>query len=105
MWCLCHVFENPLYLSGDLMADSAVPSDLSVPKVPETDRAATSAHAKGYSLFVLQEHGGKPKGSFPLHHLVSDSAWACKAVFPGPQVKTNILSNFHCFLVSQNFIF
>eukprot|EP00670_Eutreptiella_braarudii_P027652 CAMPEP_0174381636 /NCGR_PEP_ID=MMETSP0811_2-20130205/124145_1 /TAXON_ID=73025 ORGANISM="Eutreptiella gymnastica-like, Strain CCMP1594" /NCGR_SAMPLE_ID=MMETSP0811_2 /ASSEMBLY_ACC=CAM_ASM_000667 /LENGTH=107 /DNA_ID=CAMNT_0015534847 /DNA_START=516 /DNA_END=837 /DNA_ORIENTATION=- len=68
-------FENPLYLSGDLMADSAVPSDLSVPKVPEPDRAATSARAKGYSLFVLQEHGGKPKGSFPLHHLVSDSAW------------------------------
>ena len=46
MWCLCHVFENTLYLTSDLMEDSAIPSNLSVPKVPETDQAATSAGAE-----------------------------------------------------------
>ena len=46
MWVLCHVFENTLYVHCDLMEDSAVPSNLSVPKVLEPDRAATSARAK-----------------------------------------------------------
>ena len=43
---LCHVFENTLCLTHDLMEDSAVPSNLSIPKVPEPDWAATSAGAK-----------------------------------------------------------
>ena len=33
VWGLCHVFEDTLYLTRDLMEDSAVPSNLSVPKV------------------------------------------------------------------------
>ena len=43
---VCYVFKNTLYLNGDLMEHSAVPSNLSAPKVPELDRAATSACAK-----------------------------------------------------------
>ena len=43
---LCHVFENTLYLTRDLMEDSAVASNLYIPKVPELERAATSARAK-----------------------------------------------------------
>ena len=35
VWGFCHVFENTLYLNRDLMEDSAVPSNLSVLKVPE----------------------------------------------------------------------
>ena len=46
VWGLCHVFEDTLYLTCDLMEDNTVPSNLSVPKVPELDRAATSACAK-----------------------------------------------------------
>ena len=46
VWGLCHVFENTLYPTRDLMEDSAVPSNLSVLKVPELDWAATSARAK-----------------------------------------------------------
>ena len=46
MWGLCHVFENTLYLNRGLMEDSVVPSNLSIRKVPEPDRAATSARAK-----------------------------------------------------------
>ena len=62
VWGLCHVFENtlgansaqcgrsarilPLYLNCDSMEDSAVPSNLSVLKMPEPDQAATSACAK-----------------------------------------------------------
>ena len=46
MWSLCHVFEDTLYLICDLMEDSAVPSNLSVPKVSDSDQAATSARAK-----------------------------------------------------------
>ena len=46
MWGLCHVFEDTLYLTRDLMEDSAVPSNLSVPKVSDSDRAAMSARAK-----------------------------------------------------------
>ena len=46
VWGLCHVFENTLYLTHDLMEDSVVPSNLSVLKVPEPDRAATSACAR-----------------------------------------------------------
>ena len=38
VWGLCHVFENTLKLNHDLMEDSAVPSNLSVPKLPEPDR-------------------------------------------------------------------
>ena len=43
---LCHVFEDTLYLTRDLMEDSVVPSNLSVPKVSDSDGAATSARAK-----------------------------------------------------------
>ena len=46
VWGLCHVFENNIYLNRDLMEDSVVPSNLSIPKVPEPDRAATCARAK-----------------------------------------------------------
>ena len=46
VWGLCHVFENNLYLNRDLMEDSVVPSNLSIPKVPEPDWVATSARAK-----------------------------------------------------------
>ena len=46
VWGLCHVFEDTLYLTRDLMEDSAVPSNLSVPKVSDSDGAATSARAK-----------------------------------------------------------
>ena len=46
MWCLWHVFENTLYLTHDVMEDNVVPSNLSGSKVPEPDRAATSARAK-----------------------------------------------------------
>ena len=53
---LCHVFENTLYLNCDLMEDSAVPSNMSVPKVPEPDLAATSARAK--------------KGRKPREHII-----------------------------------
>ena len=56
---LCHVFENTLYLNLDLMEDSAIPSNLSVPKVPEPDQAATSAHAKKASRVRVQLFGMK----------------------------------------------
>ena len=46
VWGLWHVFEHTLYLGRDLMENSAVPSNLSVPKVPELDWAATAACAK-----------------------------------------------------------
>ena len=46
VWGLCHVFENTLYLPLDLMEDSVVPSNLSVPRVSESDWAATSARTK-----------------------------------------------------------
>ena len=46
VWDLCHVFEDTLYLTRDLMEDTAAPSNLSVPKVSDSDRAATSARAK-----------------------------------------------------------
>ena len=46
VWGLCHVFEDTLYLTRDLMEDNAVPSNLSVPKVSDSDGAATSARAK-----------------------------------------------------------
>ena len=55
-----------LYLTRDLMEDSAVPSNLSVPKVPEPDRAATSARAKN------------KKGPKPGEH-VHRSAWSGRA--------------------------
>ena len=32
VWGLCHVFENTLSLHRDLMEDSAVPSNLSIPR-------------------------------------------------------------------------
>ena len=32
VWGLCQGFENTLYLTHDLMGDSAVPSNLSVPR-------------------------------------------------------------------------
>ena len=43
MWALCLVFDNTLI--RDLMEDGAVPSNLSVPKVPEPDRAAWGARS------------------------------------------------------------
>ena len=46
VWGLCHLFEDTLYLTRDLIEDSAVPSNLSVPKVSDSDGAATSARAK-----------------------------------------------------------
>ena len=46
VWGLCHVFEDTLYLTRDLMEGNAVPSNLSVPKVSDSDRAATYAGAK-----------------------------------------------------------
>ena len=46
VWGLCHVFEDTLYLTRDLMEDSVVPSNLFVPKVSDSDGAATSARAK-----------------------------------------------------------
>ena len=55
---LCkHVFQNTMYLIRDLMEDGAVPSNLSVPNVPEPD--ATSAHAK---------KGPRPGEHVPLFH-------------------------------------
>ena len=38
MWGLCHAFENTLYVTRDLVEDSGVLSNLSVPKVPELDQ-------------------------------------------------------------------
>ena len=49
--------RRTLYLTFDLMEDNAVPSNLSVPKVPEPDRAATSALSK------------KKKGPKPGEHV------------------------------------
>ena len=46
VWSLCHVFVDTLCVIRDLMEDSVVPSNLSVPKVSDSDRAATSARAK-----------------------------------------------------------
>ena len=65
MWGLCHVFENNLYLARDLMEDSVVPSNLSVPKVPEPDRAATSARAKN-------KKGPKPREHVQLFRMKRD---------------------------------
>ena len=50
VWGLCHVFENTLSLTRDLMEDSVVPSNLFVPKVPEPDRAATSASVQLFRM-------------------------------------------------------
>ena len=47
-------FENTLYLTHDLMEDSAVPSNLS--KVPQPDWAATSACAKNKKGPEPKEH-------------------------------------------------
>ena len=46
VWGLCHVFEDTLYLTSDLMEYSTVPSNLSIPKLPDPDVAAISAPAK-----------------------------------------------------------
>ena len=58
-------FENTLYLTRDLMEDSAVPSNLSIPKVPEPDRAATAARAKN-------KKGPKPGEHFQLFRMKRD---------------------------------
>ena len=63
VWGLCHVFENILHLTRDLMEDSAVPLNLSAPKVPEPDRAAISARAK---------KGPKPGGHVQLFRMEQD---------------------------------
>ena len=47
VWGLCHVFENTTYLTRDLMENGVVPSNLSVPKVPKPDWAATTARQEG----------------------------------------------------------
>ena len=67
---LCYVFENTLNLNGDLMEDSAVPSNLSLPKVPELHRAATSTCAKKgpkpgehVDLFRMKRDANKGFGS------------------------------------------
>ena len=66
----CHVFEDTLYLTCDLMEDSAVPSNVSVPKVPEPDRAATSARAKN------------KKGPKPVEHVqLFRMKWDCNKGF------------------------
>ena len=46
LWGLCHVFENTLYLTRDLKEDIVVPSNLSVSKVSDLDRAATATRGK-----------------------------------------------------------
>ena len=56
MWGLCHVFETTVYLTCDLMEDSVVPSNRSVPKVPKLDRDATSAGAKNKKGPKPREH-------------------------------------------------
>ena len=56
VWGLCYVFQNNLLRNPWLMADSAVPSYLSVPKVLEPDQAATSARAKNKKGPKLEEH-------------------------------------------------
>ena len=68
MWGLCHVFENTLYLNHDVMEDSAVLSNLSVPKVPKPDRAATPARAK---------KGPKPGEHVQVFHM----KWDCNKSF------------------------
>ena len=65
MWGLCHVFENTLCLTRDLMEDSAIPSNLSVLKVPEPDQAATSAGANN-------KKGPKPKEHVQLFRMKRD---------------------------------
>ena len=65
VWVLYHVFENNLYLICELMEDSGVPSNLSVPKVPEPDSAATSARAKN-------KKGPKPGEHVQLFHMKRD---------------------------------
>ena len=65
MWGLCHVFEDTLYLTHDLIEDSAVPSNLSVPKVPKPDRAATSTRAKN-------KKGPKPREHVQLFRMKRD---------------------------------
>jgi len=69
---LCHVFENTLQLNGDLMEDSAVPSNLSVPKVPGPDWAATSAHSK---------KGPKPREHVHFFRMKRDCTRHCNKGF------------------------
>ena len=57
------MFLSALYLIHDLMDVSVVPTNLSVPKVPEPDRAATFAHAN---------KGPKPRDHVPLCHMKRD---------------------------------
>ena len=60
VWGLCHVFENTLYLTRDLMEDSAVPSNLFVQRclgriglpllpVPRTRRAPSPVSMFSFS--------------------------------------------------------
>ena len=48
---LCHNFEYTLTLSRDLMEDSDVASNLSIPKVSARDSEATSARASRGGMF------------------------------------------------------
>ena len=69
VWGLHHPFENTSYLTRDLMEDSAVPSNLSVPKVPELDRAAASARAAkgpklGEHVQLFRMKWGRNKGLY-----------------------------------------
>ena len=68
VWGLCDVFENTLYLNRALVKDSAVPSNLSISKVPESDRAAISAGAKKcpkarqhIQFFCMNQQHPRPK--------------------------------------------
>ena len=76
VWGLCHVLEDTLYLT------SAVPSNLSVPKVSDSDRAATSAHAKkspkpGEYIQLFRMKRDRNKGFYSEKCLVEVSIALC----------------------------
>ena len=106
VWGLCHGFENTLYLNRDLIEDSVIPSNLSVPKVPEPDRAATSAHArKGpkpeehVQLFCMkQDHN---KGFYSEKCQLAAYIALCFE-WAGYLVPRNVLQRFTALLRAQN---
>ena len=68
VWGLCLVFENTLYLTRDLMEDSVVPSNLSIPTASDLDRATTSTRAK---------KSPKPGEHVQLFHMKRDRNKGC----------------------------
>ena len=108
MWGLCHVFEDTLYLTCDLMEDSAVPSNLSVPKVSDSDGAATSARAKkspkpGEHVQLFRMKRDRNKGFYSEKCSVEVSsalcfAWAGYLVHRDvlPPVHNIVARNEHC---------